>query len=78
MTTGELGIVFDLNPDTKFMLRPKVKLITDAEGNRIDGPVVDLSESDPETGRFPRTIAKPLDPSNYQIDVADYFLAQAQ
>ena len=54
------------------------KLITDAGGNRIDGPIVDLSESDAETGRFPRTVVKPLDPAAYRIDVADYFLTQAQ
>ncbi len=78
LSTGELAIVFDLNPDAAFALRPKVKLVTDPAGNRVDGAVVDLSESDPETGRFSRTIVKPVDPAAYRIDVADYFLAQAQ
>jgi len=78
LDTGELGIVFDTNPETRFLLRPKVKLITDAEGNRIDGDVVDLAEADPTTGAFSRTIVKALDPEAYGIEVADYFLAQAQ
>jgi HD-GYP domain-containing protein (c-di-GMP phosphodiesterase class II) len=78
LTTGELAIVCDLSPDPKFMLRPKVKLITDPEGNLRDGELVDLSDRDPESNLFPRTIVKVLDPHAYGIEVADYFLAQAQ
>jgi HD-GYP domain-containing protein (c-di-GMP phosphodiesterase class II) len=78
LTSGEVGIVHDINPDPKLLLRPSVKLITDAEGNKVDGEVVDLAELVPETGRFRRTIAAPLDPSKYGVEVADYFLAQAQ
>jgi len=77
LTTGELGIVLDLNPDPKLILRPKIKLITDAAGDKIDGETVDLAERDEATARFRRTIATSLDPSKYGIDVADYFLAQA-
>jgi hypothetical protein len=77
LTSGEIGIVHDINPEPKLMLRPSVKLITDTEGNKIDGEVVDLAERDPETNRFRRTIATPLDPAKYGIEVADYFLAQA-
>jgi len=78
LDTGELGIVFDANPETRFLLRPKVKLVTDAEGKRIDGDVVDLAEADPQTGAFPRTIVKALDAAAYGIEVTDYFLAEAQ
>jgi HD-GYP domain-containing protein (c-di-GMP phosphodiesterase class II) len=78
LTSGEMGIVYDINLDPKLLLRPSVKLITDAAGNKVDGEVVDLAERDPETNRFRRTIAAPLDPSKYGIEVADYFLAQAQ
>jgi len=78
LTTGEIGIVHDIDADPKLLLRPSVKLITDAEGNKVDGEVVDLAERDPVTGRFLRTIAAPLDPSRYDIEVSDYFLAQAQ
>jgi HD-GYP domain-containing protein (c-di-GMP phosphodiesterase class II) len=78
LSTGEVGIVADVNPDSKFMLRPKVKLIAARDGSLVDGDIVDLSERNPETGRFPRTIVKVLDPTAYGIEVSDYFLAQAQ
>ncbi len=78
LNTSELGIVFDTNPDAKFVLRPKIKLVTDPEGNRIDGEIADLAEADPVTHRFPRTIIKSVDPETYGIAVSDYFLAQAQ
>ena len=77
LNTGELGIVFDLNPDPKLLFQPSVKLITDASGNKVDGEIVDLSEMDAETGRFHRTIATALNPNDYGIEVADYFLARA-
>lgn len=77
LTTGELAIVQDLNPDAKLVLRPWVKLITDTDGHKIDGETVDLAERDETTGRFRRTIATALDPAKYGIEVADYFLAEA-
>ncbi len=78
LDSGEIGVVFDTNPDSKFMLRPKVKLISDPEGNKIDGDVVDLVEKNAETNKFRRTIVKALDPDKYDIQVSDYFLARAQ
>jgi hypothetical protein len=39
---------------------------------------MDLAEKDPETGRFHRTISTALNPHDYGIEVADYFLAKAQ
>ncbi|HUU38116.1 MAG TPA: HD domain-containing phosphohydrolase [Candidatus Desulfaltia sp.] len=73
----ELAVVVENNPDTALLLRPRVKLITDASGNKRDGEIVDLSEVDPVTGKFVRTIVKVLDPDKYGIRVADYFLARA-
>ena len=78
LSTGEVAIVFDLNPDPKLVLRPIVKLITDAAGNKADGDAVDLTERDPATGRYVRTISKVLNPQDYGIEIAEYFLAQAQ
>ncbi len=78
LTSGELGVVFDLNPDPKLLMRPSVKLITDKDGNKTDGEVVDLSERDPATGRFLRTIVTALNPDDYGIEVSDYFLARVQ
>jgi len=78
LSSGEIGIVFELNPDPKFQLRPTVKLVTDTAGTKIDGELVDLTERDPAGGRFVRTIVSPLNPHDYGIEIADYFLAQAQ
>jgi HD-GYP domain-containing protein (c-di-GMP phosphodiesterase class II) len=78
LNSGEIGIVFDLNADPKFQLRPTVKLVTDKAGNKIDGDLVDLTERDADGGRFVRTIVSPLNPHDYGIEIADYFLAQAQ
>jgi HD-GYP domain-containing protein (c-di-GMP phosphodiesterase class II) len=77
LSTGEIGIVFEINADPKLVLRPSVKLITDAAGNKIDGDVADLAEKDPATGRFVRTISRALNPQEYGVEVSDYFLAQA-
>ncbi|MGD2295265.1 MAG: HD-GYP domain-containing protein [Candidatus Aminicenantes bacterium] len=76
--TGELGIVTEANTETKFLLRPKVKIITDKDGNKIEGETVDLSEAVPGTQDFNRTIVKPVDPHKYDIQVSDYFLAEAE
>jgi HD-GYP domain-containing protein (c-di-GMP phosphodiesterase class II) len=73
----ELAIVVENNPDASLLFWPRVKLITDAAGNKKDGETIDLSESDPGTGRPVRTIVKVLDPDKYGIRVADYFLARA-
>jgi HD-GYP domain-containing protein (c-di-GMP phosphodiesterase class II) len=78
LDTKELAIVFEANPDPQFLLRPRVKLITDAEGNRVDGPLVDLSDRNPETNRFQRTILEDVNPETYGIDPSEYFLALAQ
>ena len=78
LKSGEIGIVFGLNDDPRLVLRPRVKLIADAEGRKIDGDVVDLAETDPATGRFLRTISAALRPEDYGVEVADYFLAEAQ
>ncbi len=78
LNTGEVGLVIENNPDPNFLLRPKVKLIADKEGNRFDGPVVDLTAIDPSTQKYERSIVQGLDPEKYNIKVADYFIASTQ
>ncbi|MGB9893704.1 MAG: HD-GYP domain-containing protein, partial [Candidatus Saccharicenans sp.] len=77
LNTGEIGLVVENNQETKFMLRPKVKIIVDAQGNKIDGEVIDLTEVDPATRKYKRTIVKEINPEDYDLKVADYFLAEA-
>ena len=78
LDTGELGIVTEPNPEVAFMLRPEVKLITDEMGNKIDGKSVKLTEMDANTNEYKRTIVKSLDPHKYNINVSEYFLAEAE
>jgi len=78
LSTGEIGLVVETNPDIKYLVRPKVKIITDPEGNKIDGEIVDLTEIQPDTKRFKRTVIKEINPEDYNLNVADYFLAQAE
>lgn len=75
---GELGIVVQNHSETELLLRPLVKLITDADRNKIDGEIVDLNEINPDTNKYKRTIVKTIDPEKYHIRVADYLLAQAE
>jgi len=77
LNTGEIGIIFETNEDPTFMLRPEVKLITDQDGNKVDGEVVDLTERDPKTNTFTRSIIKNLDNNTYNIRIPDYFVNAA-
>jgi hypothetical protein len=77
LDTGEIGIVTETHPDTAFLLRPKVKLITDNSGNKLFGETVGLTEKIPGTRDYKRSIVKPLDPHLYNVQVADYILAEA-
>jgi HD-GYP domain-containing protein (c-di-GMP phosphodiesterase class II) len=77
LSSGEIGVVVENNPEISMLLRPRVKLIADAAGNKRDGEVIDLSGVD-SSNVFLRTIIKTLNPDQYGVRVADYFLVQAQ
>ncbi len=77
LDSGELGVVAETNSEVAFILRPKVKLITDSVGSKINGEIVDLTETDPETKQYKRTIIKSLNHEKYGVRPPDYFLAQA-
>jgi HD-GYP domain-containing protein (c-di-GMP phosphodiesterase class II) len=78
MNSGEVGIVYEPNPDLTQQLLPKVKIIADEKGSKIDGDILDLAEQVPRTDKPKKTIVKSLDPEKYKIQVSDYFLAMAQ
>ncbi|MGB9836754.1 MAG: HD-GYP domain-containing protein [Candidatus Saccharicenans sp.] len=77
LNTGEIGLVVETNQELRFMLRPKVKIIVDSQGQKVDGEVVDLTEADPQTKKYKRTIVKEINPDEYGLNPADYFLSQA-
>ncbi len=72
LDTGELAVVWKTNLETCSALRPKVKVITDENGSFIDPSVVSLMERAPDGLAFHRTIARSLNPHQYEIDVSHY------
>jgi HD-GYP domain-containing protein (c-di-GMP phosphodiesterase class II) len=75
---GEIAIVTANHAHPGLARRPKVKIVADAAGRRIDGPIIDLAAGKDGAGAPDgRAIAKVLDPDTYGIRVADYFLARA-
>ncbi|MDH4218684.1 MAG: HD-GYP domain-containing protein, partial [Candidatus Aminicenantes bacterium] len=78
LNTGEIGIVVETSTDPSKLLRPKIKIIADEEGNKIDGDIMDLSKRDLQKKTYTSRIVKSLDPQKYKIQVSDYFIVQAQ
>jgi HD-GYP domain-containing protein (c-di-GMP phosphodiesterase class II) len=72
LDTKELGLVYGGN--TMFQDRPRVLIIIDSTGNRVQGHVVDLSEKAAGGARYLRTIVKTMDPNKYRINLAEYML----
>jgi HD-GYP domain-containing protein (c-di-GMP phosphodiesterase class II) len=73
LDTGELSVVVAPSPNPEELHRPLVRIVSDASGRRLaEPPLVDLSESDPATGRPARTIVKTTDPDKYNITVSDF------
>ena len=71
LDTKELGLVYE--SEVVFADRPRVLIIIDSKGNRVQGPVVKLTEKD-ETGKYYRSIVKTIDSNKYRINLAEYLL----
>jgi len=50
LTTGEVAVVFRLNPDPRFRARPLVKIVRSGAGNLVPPTLFDLTEDDDEGG----------------------------
>jgi HD-GYP domain-containing protein (c-di-GMP phosphodiesterase class II) len=74
LDTFELAVVSASNQNPEALSRPIVKIISDAQGNRVSPPhTVDLAI--PEAGgQYPRTIIKTADPDRYGITPGDYLI----
>jgi hypothetical protein len=74
LDTFELAVVSASNPNPEALSRPIVKIISDAQGNRISPPlVVDLAIPE-AAGQYARTIIKTADPDRYGITPGDYLI----
>jgi HD-GYP domain-containing protein (c-di-GMP phosphodiesterase class II) len=71
LDTKELGLVYQ--SDAMFLDRPKVLVIINSKGEKVDGYIVDLTEKD-QNSKFVRTIVKTMDPNKYKINLAEYLL----
>ena len=71
LDSRELGLVYE--SDAVFADRPRVLIIIDKKGERVNGPVVNLTERN-EIGKYYRSIVKTLDPNKYKINIAEYLL----
>jgi len=71
LDTKELGLVYE--SEVVFSDRPRVLIIIDSKGSRVQGSVVKLTEKD-ESGKYYRSIVKTLDPNKYRINLAEYLL----
>lgn len=69
LSTKELAVVMENNPDPEKWNTPKVKIIADQSGNEADGEIMDLSGE--EVGR---AIVETLDPQQFKIDVTRFFV----
>jgi HD-GYP domain-containing protein (c-di-GMP phosphodiesterase class II) len=74
LNTNEMGIVIQVQEDSELIDRPKVCLIYYSDGEYRQGKVVDLAEVDEASGVFKRSIVKTLDPNEYNIHVAEFFI----
>jgi HD-GYP domain-containing protein (c-di-GMP phosphodiesterase class II) len=73
LDSGELGIVSKPNPDPKWIERPQVILLSRDGKEEGTHQVIDLTETDGKEN-FRWGIVKTLDPNQYHIDIAKYFL----
>jgi HD-GYP domain-containing protein (c-di-GMP phosphodiesterase class II) len=72
LDTFELAVVHSSNPDLTALSRPIIRLLSDAQGNRLpDAPVCDLTARD-GSGQYLRTIIRTEDPDRYGITIGDY------
>ena len=70
LDTNELAVV--LNPNSEPQ-RPLVKIISDAAGQPLEGPEVDLTATDPG-GSYLRSIVRLVDNTEYRFDTSRYFV----
>jgi HD-GYP domain-containing protein (c-di-GMP phosphodiesterase class II) len=71
LNTREMGLVYECNHLNAE--RPRVMIISDESGNKIEGPVIDLTDRD-QDGNYLWNIKKTLDPNKHKINLAEYLL----
>jgi len=70
LNSKELGLVYG---GTDVPGKPKVLVIMNSRGQKVDGFIVDLNEKTKD-GRYVRSILRTMDPNRYRINLAEYML----
>ncbi|HEX9920808.1 MAG TPA: HD-GYP domain-containing protein, partial [Candidatus Methylomirabilis sp.] len=65
--SGEVGIVVEVSPHPEFLHLPRVELLRDAKGNRVEGEIIDLAS---EAER--RQIVRSVFPRELGINIIEY------
>ena len=73
LDTNELAVVLRTSQDRKNADRPCVKVLADADGKPIDGPEVDLTETN-SSGAYVRSVVRMVDNTEYGFDTSRYFV----
>jgi HD-GYP domain-containing protein (c-di-GMP phosphodiesterase class II) len=68
LTTGELAVVVESNPDPDHVHQPKVKVVTDANKDHREAFLVDLSQP----AEAKRAVVRCVDPELFGINSAHY------
>ncbi len=71
LENGDMGIVATTNKAVEFFDRPKVLRIHFQDGEYRGTDVLDLTEREGEKGKYKNSIARSLDPNEYQLNVAE-------
>lgn len=74
LNTNEMGIVVQAQEDMELIDRPKVFLLSYSDGEYRRGSIVDLREMDDGNKDYKRSIVRTLDPNEYNINVAEFFI----
>jgi putative nucleotidyltransferase with HDIG domain len=74
LNTNEMGVVVQTQEDPELLDRPKVCLVSYSDGEYRKGKIIDLREVDEATKEYKWSIVKTLDPNEYNINVAEFFL----
>ena len=70
LDTNELGVVYRNNSED--LMRPKVRVFADVDGEKEMVQIMDLTRKDTSTGAYVRSIKQMVDPHKYGIDVQRY------
>ena len=74
LNTNEMGIVTQVQEDAEMIERPKVCLLSYSDGEYRKGRVIDLREVEEGMKDYKRSIVRTLDPNEYNINVAEFFI----